>query len=150
MSRTQFYFAYGSNLDARQMQERCPGAISVGTGSIKGFSLSFTRHSKKWNGGVADIIESPEGLVWGLVWSLSEENLSSLDQYEGHPTIYRRREMDIQMGPEKKITAWVYEVLQKKPLIEPSAEYLKVIVSSAAEVGLPSEYTASIAKFGKK
>lgn len=99
---------------------------------------------------IVDEFVVPEGLVWGLVWSLSEENLSSLDQYEGHPTIYRRREMDIQMGPEKKITAWVYEVLQKKPLIEPSAEYLKVIVSSAAEVGLPSEYTASIAKFGKK
>lgn len=150
MSHSIFYFAYGSNLDARQMQERCPGAISIGNGCLEGFSISFTRHSKKWNGGVADIIETPGGQVWGLVWHLSEENLESLDQFEGHPTIYRRKEMIIQMRPEKNVSAWVYEVLEKKPLIDPSDKYLEIILSSATAVGLPAEYTASVAKFGKK
>lgn len=29
-----YYFAYGSNMDPRQMQQRCPGAIPVGIGNL--------------------------------------------------------------------------------------------------------------------
>ena len=29
-----FYFAYGSNMDPRQMEQRCPGAIPVGIGNL--------------------------------------------------------------------------------------------------------------------
>lgn len=148
-SSSHLCFAYGSNLDSGQMLERCPDASSVEVGFLEGFTLSFTRHSKKWNGGVADVIESPGKRVWGLVWRLSSEDLKSLDRHEGHPKSYCRREMEILLRSEKKVSAWVYEVVEKKALILPSDRYLSTISSSAKALGLPEDYVEFVASFGR-
>ena len=37
----KYYLAYGSNLNKEQMQKRCPGAVPVGTMTLKGFELKF-------------------------------------------------------------------------------------------------------------
>ena len=37
----KYYLAYGSNLNIRQMQMRCPGAKPVGTMVLKGYELLF-------------------------------------------------------------------------------------------------------------
>ena len=39
----KFYLAYGSNLSVRQMLQRCPGAVYVGTAKLKGWRLLFRK-----------------------------------------------------------------------------------------------------------
>ena len=41
-----FYFAYGSNMDPVQMEERCPGAVALGAAHLPGWRLTFTRRDK--------------------------------------------------------------------------------------------------------
>ena len=41
MSKKRYYLAYGSNLNRKQMEMRCPGARVVGTALIKGYGLLF-------------------------------------------------------------------------------------------------------------
>ena len=41
MSKKRYYLAYGSNLNRKQMQMRCPGAKVVGTALLEGYELLF-------------------------------------------------------------------------------------------------------------
>ena len=41
MSKKRYYLAYGSNLNRKQMQMRCPGAKPIGTALLEGYELLF-------------------------------------------------------------------------------------------------------------
>ena len=60
----KIYFAYGSNLNHRQMAYRCPDAEFVGAGFIKDYTMTFNGD----NSGVADIIPCSGGRVPVGVW----------------------------------------------------------------------------------
>lgn len=66
----KFYLAYGSNLNVKQMQFRCPDARIVGTAEIPNYQLLF-KGSKT---GSYLTIEPKQGCtVPAAVWSVSEE-----------------------------------------------------------------------------
>lgn len=88
------YFAYGSNLDQEQMRKRCPDSKLIGKSGLHGYRLDFTRFSKGWGGGVADIVPDDKLCVLGLLFMVSSEDLEILDKYEGHPFIYIRFEVN--------------------------------------------------------
>ncbi len=77
------YFAYGSNLDADQMRERCPSSRGVERARLDGHRLGFTRFSKRWDGGVADLIRAPDSAVWGVLYHMHLDDLERLDRFEG-------------------------------------------------------------------
>ncbi|MBA7499258.1 hypothetical protein ES704_01998 [subsurface metagenome] len=64
------YFAYGSNLDQRQIKGRCEDSELIGKGCIKGYVLAFDEYSPSWSCGVVDIIKSPNNEVWGLLTNM--------------------------------------------------------------------------------
>ena len=107
------YFAYGSNLDASHMQYRCPNAGVPNPGCLKGFRLDFTRYSPKWSCGVADVVESEGGEVWGLVYEITKSDRDALDMYEGHPKRYIRSETTIHTKEEELEKVWMYTVREK-------------------------------------
>ena len=84
------YFAYGSNLDEAQMKLRCPGLKVISPGCLRDYRLDFTHFSSGWSCGVADVVESEEGEVWGVVYEITQQNLESLDSDEGFPDFYTR------------------------------------------------------------
>ncbi len=51
------YFAYGSNLNLGQIQNRCPDSVPVARVILKGYQLCFNR--------VADIVKKEGGVVHG-------------------------------------------------------------------------------------
>ena len=133
------YFAYGSNMDTRQMQQRVPGATLIGAGRLDGFSLAFNVFSRSWKAGAANLEIDPEGRVYGVLWDLPEDGLTHLDTYEGHPTFYRREELSVQ-GPEGPVIAWTYRVAhQEDAFVRPSDEYLQLMYSAIRVHGLPPE-----------
>uniref|UniRef100_A0A667WWD2 Gamma-glutamylcyclotransferase a n=1 Tax=Myripristis murdjan TaxID=586833 RepID=A0A667WWD2_9TELE len=81
------YFAFGSNLLKERLQLANPSAIFCCTGRLKDYVLKFglwEQHvDNRWHGGVATIEFCPGEEVWGVVWTLSNENLMSLDNQEG-------------------------------------------------------------------
>ncbi len=74
------YFAYGSNLNIKQMQWRCPTAVPLGAFTLQGYKLVFRFY--------ADIIPDSEKSVKGGLWEISEDDENALDRYEGYPSLY--------------------------------------------------------------
>ena len=70
-----FYFAYGSNMNLKQMSLRCPGAVIMGQAEAKGWGLRERQY--------ADIEMSPKENVLGVLWRISATHLYHLDLYEG-------------------------------------------------------------------
>jgi len=52
------YFAYGSNLNHEQMQERCKDSKYIKNVFLKGYKLSFCAINRDY--GAANIIKKPE------------------------------------------------------------------------------------------
>uniref|UniRef100_A0A3Q3JL31 Uncharacterized protein n=1 Tax=Monopterus albus TaxID=43700 RepID=A0A3Q3JL31_MONAL len=81
------YFAFGSNLLKERLQLANPSATFYTTGRLKDYELNFGLWEKHvdnaWHGGVATIEYCPGAEVWGVVWTLRNENLTSLDNQEG-------------------------------------------------------------------
>ena len=76
------YFAYGSNLNIKQMQWRCPNAVPLGAYTLQGYQLVFRFY--------ADIIPVSDKSVKGGLWEISEKDEKLLDRYEGYPTLYEK------------------------------------------------------------
>ncbi|MDW7677825.1 MAG: gamma-glutamylcyclotransferase family protein, partial [Bacillota bacterium] len=76
------YFAYGSNLHMRQMQERCEDSVPMMRVKLKNYQLLFD--------GVATIVPAPGKTVWGALYRVSSEDIRHLDIYEGYPRLYRK------------------------------------------------------------
>ena len=76
------YFAYGSNLNIKQMQWRCPNAVPLGAYTLQGYQLVFRFY--------ADIIPAANKSVKGGLWEISEKDEKSLDRFEGYPTLYEK------------------------------------------------------------
>lgn len=121
-----WYFAYGSNMNPSQMAQRCPQSFIEGPGALWGYRLAFAGRSGSWGGPVATVIEG-DNFCEGLVYSVTERDLAMLDQYEGHPTVYRRERHEIVMQDGSRLQCWVYLHNSGPALERPSEKYLGVI-----------------------
>ena len=114
---TRLYFAYGSNLNVEQMQERCPTAVPIRALTIRGWWLAFRRY--------LDIVPAPGGFVHGALYSVTRRDELALDEYEGvaggH---YRQFEFRI-LG--KDGVAFAYRMTIDHPVEPPSARYLEAV-----------------------
>jgi gamma-glutamylcyclotransferase len=84
------YFAYGSNLDARQMRSRCASAEAAARAVLPNHALAFGGFSRRWGGAVATVVQIPGAEVEGLLYRLTLEDLVELDRFEGCPAMYER------------------------------------------------------------
>jgi gamma-glutamylcyclotransferase (GGCT)/AIG2-like uncharacterized protein YtfP len=122
------YFAYGSNLNRADMAVRCPGAKPLGRARLEGWRLTFR--------GVADIEPARGTTVLGALWLLTAADLSSLDRYEGAPSLYCRRDAEVMSdaGPSIAIT---YVMCDQAYRGLPSDWYLTRIADGYRDWGLP-------------
>ncbi len=117
------YFAYGSNMNVSQMQQRCPGVTRIGTFRLEGFRLVFKYH--------ADIIPAVGCSVHGGLWEISEDNEVALDGYEGYPTYYGKYyQNDVMFYRMKEVSD------NSEP---PSKWYLKTIIQGYKDFGLTQD-----------
>lgn len=140
MKNKNLYFAYGSNLDQKQMKERCPDSTLLGVAVLKNYRLDFTIHSPRWNCGCADVIKEVGKEVWGLLYALSGEDLQKLDKFEGDPDFYKRIQVDIVNETGELVKAYTYEVVNKSPFQMPSSKYLNIIKEASQKFNFPQSY----------
>lgn len=72
------YFAYGSNMSDEQIRERCPSHRFVCVAQLPGYRLAFTRRSEKRGCGVADVIAAQNAAVWGVVFKMTDADLTGI------------------------------------------------------------------------
>ena len=129
----KFYLAYGSNLNVKQMQFRCPDARIVGTAEIPNYQLLF-KGSKT---GSYLTIEPKQGCtVPAAVWSVSERDELALDRYEGYPHFYYKTELELSLAKTgKKLTAFVYIMHEERKLGLPTFAYIRTCVDGYRQFG---------------
>uniref|UniRef100_A0A3B5AHC8 Gamma-glutamylcyclotransferase-like n=2 Tax=Stegastes partitus TaxID=144197 RepID=A0A3B5AHC8_9TELE len=137
------YFAFGSNLLRERLQLANPSAVFRTTGRLKDYMLNFGLWEKHvdnaWHGGVATIEFCPGAEVWGVIWTLSNENLTSLDNQEGVSLgMYSPLEVSVETD-EGLMLCRTYQ-MNNFHACPPSPQYKQVVCLGAEQNGLPDEY----------
>jgi hypothetical protein len=131
---TNFYFAYGSNMDPDQMADRCPAAVPVGVGLLDGWNIVINDR------GVATIVRDFIGsIVEGVVWRVTGRCLESLDLYEGVAKGLYSREMLPIRHRSQAVRSIVY-LGSSSERGRPREGYLERILGGAAHFGLSETY----------
>lgn len=134
------YFAYGSNMAVDQMADRCPGAIVLGRGAIRGFAFRINRY------GVATIVP-PNGTVHGMLWDITPEHEADLDDYEGvRESLYSKAQFRVLRPDRTAVEALVY-VAANSQAGRPRPRYLGPIIRAARDHGLPPYYVAELERW---
>jgi gamma-glutamylcyclotransferase (GGCT)/AIG2-like uncharacterized protein YtfP len=145
------YFAYGSNMDPAQIQQRCPGVQKVGIGVLRGYALCFPRLSDRRGCGVASVLPVEGQEVWGVVYRLTAADLAALDALEGYradgpatDNRYNRVAIAVEIDGVPTDVETYIAVSQENPP-PPNAHYLQQIGDGARHHGLPEAYRAFLA-----
>ena len=133
------YFAYGSNMDPKQVASRCPGAEAIGRARLADHRLEFVWDSPGWGGGVGTVLAAPGDEVWGVLWELTQDDETSLDSYEGVSVgAYTKERVDLDADGESA-NALVYIATDDRPK-QPSARYMDALIRGARAFSLPPDY----------
>jgi cation transport regulator ChaC len=133
------YFAYGSNMDPLQMEQRCPGAVVIGPARLDDHRLTFVWDSPGWGGGVATVEAATGDHVWGVLWDLTDEHVKSLDEYEGVAVgAYTREHIDVDcLGVGVNTLIYLATDTRYKA---PSARYVNALIRGAMAFAVPDDY----------
>ncbi len=137
--RMKYYIAYGSNLNVEQMRRRCPKAVPVSIGSIKGWRLLFKGSKTGSYLTIEKSPDDPESRVPVVVFLITPENEMTLDRYEGYPSFYYKRLFNVKINGKKEI-AFAYIMHEDRKIGIPSDEYVEVCREGYNDFGLNEEW----------
>ena len=133
-----YYFAYGSNMDATQMRQRCPDVEFVSVGTISGWRFRINTR------GVATIVPEDGSTVHGVVWRISKADEQTLDRYEGvSGGLYTKSTAEVRLGNGARLQAFLY-LAQDHQAGTARPGYMEGIVAAALSNRFPSEYVEEL------
>ena len=139
------YYAYGSNLCTRYLQEYCPSATFVLKADLPNYRIEFRRYSQEMQGGISTIMEAPGGLVRGVIYELSENEIGAMDLLEGVPQGLYLRETFLVLGAD---SSWhqadLYRVGKPAGPYAPAKRYLDLMIEGAREHALNAEHVKQL------
>ena len=118
------YFAYASNLNQKQMRERCPDSKPMFVATLPNYKLVFVGWAREWRGAKASIRPFRGEKVLGAIYDVSEQCLKRLDRYESS---YDRLKVTVFDEDSQPFEAITYIKSGQSEEGKPSAEYLSVI-----------------------
>ena len=137
------YFAYGSNMCSPLLKDRVPSAEKYAIAALKGHVLKFHKISKKDGSGKCDAFEtkSPEDIVYGVLFEISENEKQDLDRIEGLGAGYEEKYVYVNLLDEERgIRAFTYYATKIDDSLKPYDWYKDFVVSGAREHNLPKVY----------
>ena len=131
----KIYGAYGSNMNLPQMAKRCPNAKVVGKGHVNGYYLTFRAS------GVANIEVRDEASVPVVLWEITDRCEMALDRYEGFPSFYVKRDIEVTTETGETVTAMFYVMAEKyeEYPAPPPQYYLETIQNGYRQNKIPFE-----------
>lgn len=128
--------SYGSNLNCRQMAQRCPTAQPIAVAWLEDYRLVYQGRPGNAH---ANVIPEKGQKVPVAIWEISAQDERALDRYEGVAGGYYTKEyVEIECNGEK-VEALIY-LMTPNPYNRPSDYYLDVIVHGYRDFNLPAEY----------
>ena len=157
-SETRFscvYFGYASNLSPVTMKQRCPGALYVGLGVLKGWKWMINET------GYANIIPgNDEDEVYGSLCFLPRRDELALDESEGVPWLYEKKTVKVTRllsdeeekeygGQVPEVEAMTYVDVQRLTEGKIEREYIvwiKKAIEEGTKCGMPASYAEKYIK----
>ena len=124
------YFAFGSNLNRKQIKRRCKNSRFISRHILKNYQLVF--RSKY---GAADIQRKKGISVLGAIYDINKTDEKKLDAYEEFPKVYVKKYFKI-LG--KKVM--FYYMSNKTKQTEPSRRYLSSIIQGYKDCGYKNSH----------
>ena len=134
-----YYFAYGSNLNRKQMLEHCPDSKPGFLATLHNYKLVFVGWSRQWRGGVASIKPFRGERVIGVIYKISEGDLRRLDKYEGSPSNYNRLKVTAFNEGGEAVEATTYIKSGQLEETLPSKEYLAMMQLGYRDWGIATD-----------
>ena len=135
------YFAYGSNMHAAQMAQRCPEATPGQVGQLAGWRFLINQR------GVATVVPDPTSAVFGVLWTLGPGDLATLDRFEGvHAGRYGRRVVHVTTGDRDARPVQLYVDHRDQPGL-PRPGYMEKVLAGATSFELPNHYLGHLSSF---
>ncbi len=127
------YFAYGSNMNPERMVERGVEFFSRELLILDGWSLRFHKITLHPNTGAANIVPDRGGVVEGILYEVTIEGISRLDQYEHYPTEYDRVGLRVRLdcGNEAEILTYIAHTHKTREDLKPSRSYLDHLLAAS-------------------
>ena len=138
------YFAYGSNMSTRRLQERTPSAKPLGIAQLSQHRLIFHKIGRDGSA-KCDIHETGRAcdIVWGVLFEISTEERYVLDRAEGLSRGYEYKTVRVKSN-KTIIEAGAYYATHIDASLRPFDWYLNFVLKGAEEHGLPSSYLNSL------
>jgi gamma-glutamylcyclotransferase len=127
------YFAYASNLNRKQMRERCPDATPRFTAVLPNYKRVFSGWSRAWRGGTATLLSFRGEKVQGAIYEVTDACLKQLDKHEVGYTRFNIIVYDEDNEPHQAVT-YVKSGRLEESL--PSREYAAVIKQGYRDWGI--------------
>ena len=127
------YFAYGSNLNHKQMRIRCKDSRYIKSAFLEDYKLSFCTTSNNY--GVANIVKKKGSKVPGGIWEISKSDEKELDIYEGYPTLYTKDFFNLNGK-----TVMFYIIKRRYSFKRPERSYVDTINQGYVHCNLDAEY----------
>ena len=135
------YAAYGSNLDPRQMAQRCPHSPLRGTGWLPDWRITFG--GEGWDGALPTLVEHPGSQIFVALYDVTDADEFTLDGWEGADQgLYRKVRVRVATLDGEQL-AWAY-VLDDFEGGIPSARTLGLLADAAESAGAPADYVAEL------
>jgi hypothetical protein len=143
---TEWVFAYGSNLDLKQLASRCPASrLNWYKARAVGWRICFPQFSRNRGGGVASIVEDPQRRCLGIAFSVTPNDLSGLDRFEGIPRSYSRRTIQVvdELGNAHEVWTYIGNS-ETANVVAPTEAYLGIILKSLRSLGYSEQYVQEV------
>jgi gamma-glutamylcyclotransferase len=133
------YFAYGSNMPVKRLQERIPSARPIGAAKLENYVFSCNKKSIT-NSGKGNITAKINAITWGVIYQFPISDISKLDGFEKG---YTRITVSAQIL-DARVSCVTYKS-ENITLDLPFGWYMHYILTGALEFNLPNEYIRFLA-----
>lgn len=134
------YFAYGSNMSTRRLQERIDAARPLGRARMPGWRLVCNKQGRD-ESGKANLMPADGATAWGVLFELPRVAWPVLDRLEGG---YRRESHPVWCEGDRVREAQVYLAIAPRDPLEVFDWYRDWMIEGAREHGLPGAYVRAI------
>ena len=148
MSKRVAYFAYGSNMSTERLQEpgRAPSAKPLGRAKLPSKRLVCNKKSTDCSG-KANLIDSTEDTVWGVLYEIDSAELDNLGRAERNYTL---KSLDVITDQDSLVKAYVYVSSELTEDARPYDWYKELLIKGAREYGLPASYVKYLEQITSK
>ncbi len=139
------YFAFGSNLSSRRLQQRLPEISIAGVAVLAQHQLCWHKNDQGQSG-KCDIkyTATAADQVYGVIYMMTAAERDALDGYESEGVGYRRKQVTVVNPNAETIEAFTYFALEIDDTQLPYHWYKEHVFRGAIEHGFPDDYSRRI------